>query len=473
MATYGIHGAVNQYADLPAPAKLDLGTVFLVRQDAGAPEGAGLYWIRKGVSGRAWAFLDGLSLQRADEVPYASEMSGLPAVNVQQAIDLLAGSNPVLNTFEIHVDPVRGVDAPERGGALCPFRTVAYAYGRVPDLADDEAALTQWCAEQIVFRLAPGEYDEGDIPLGLKRAHLVLRGQGVVIPGSIVWQAELADIPTLKAAAVDDGLTIKNAPGVPWPLTGFPSPSLMLIGETPGFDGGSQCRSFMVGGAVRLVLGDSLDTSGGWMDRTGPFYPGFRNLYVADGFSVEGLARSAIASAYIDNCWFVNGYVGINCDPAGQSNSQLILRARHSLFGAWGGNCLIGSDVAITEMRSCWVNGLDKALHNPTGFIYTREDGIRDCRFTGNTFNFGGAAAPADVHVDATSFASLQARKAAGATWDDAQARYRLLDSAQGVGYDGATDQTDIWADTAPQNLQDAVRRIAVALQAQIGAPIA
>jgi hypothetical protein len=105
MASYGIHGAVDNYTDLPDATKLDFNTVFLVRTDAGAPSGAGLYWVRKDTGGKAWVYLDGLSMQRADEVPYDDTASGLPVANVQQAIDMLAGGGAALDTFEIHVDP--------------------------------------------------------------------------------------------------------------------------------------------------------------------------------------------------------------------------------------------------------------------------------------------------------------------------------------------------------------------------------
>ena len=114
MASHGIHGAVDAYGDLPAAAQLDLGTTFLVRQDTGAPSGAGLYWVCKTSGGRAWEFLDGLSLQRADEVPYANGASGLSGGNVQAAIDELAGS-------AVTGLPVHSTDeTPGTGENVCP-----------------------------------------------------------------------------------------------------------------------------------------------------------------------------------------------------------------------------------------------------------------------------------------------------------------------------------------------------------------
>ena len=53
--------------------------------------------------------------------------------------------------LELHVDPIRGVDAPERGGKLEPFRTLGFALG--------EAGRRGSAA---TLRLAPGEYARGE-----------------------------------------------------------------------------------------------------------------------------------------------------------------------------------------------------------------------------------------------------------------------------------------------------------------------
>jgi hypothetical protein len=470
MASYGIHGAVDSYADLPDASGLDLNTVFLVRQDAGAPSGGGLYWVQKGSGGKAWTYLDGLSMQTAAEVPYDNGASALFAANVQEAVDLLVGGGAALDTFEIHVDPVGGVDAPGRGGPATPLRTIAYAYGQIPELGNDEAALTQWNTEQVVFRLRPGEYDEGDVVLGLKRAHTVLRGQGAAIRGGVDLEVELTDIPTLKDAADGDGRTIAGSPANPWPLSGFPSPSLVLMGEVPSYDAGRQSRSFLVEGDFRVRMGDPLGT---WSARIGVLYTGARNAYIEGGHPVTGLAHMAHVSPCLENCWLSGGCVGFDCDPAVDHRASMYLRARDCLIGGWYTACVIGSNVSIQELRGCWVNGLDKTYGLPEGWLYTSGDGIRDCRFTGDVFRFGGRASPRGVALDAVSFASLQARKAAGADWDDAQVEYALLDAAAGVAYDGADGQTGVWDGDAPADLQDAVQRIAVALEAQTGAPIA
>jgi hypothetical protein len=66
MASYGIHGAVDRFDSLPDPANLDLGTIFLVREDDGAPNGNGLYWVVKSSGGRAWTFLDAIAASLED-----------------------------------------------------------------------------------------------------------------------------------------------------------------------------------------------------------------------------------------------------------------------------------------------------------------------------------------------------------------------------------------------------------------------
>ena len=96
-AAHGIDGAVDTYADLPSASTLALGTIYIVRQDSGAPGGNGLYWVQG--DPQTWVYLDGLNLQVATEVPYsdasdngsgASAWSGTAPANVGEALDRLA-----------------------------------------------------------------------------------------------------------------------------------------------------------------------------------------------------------------------------------------------------------------------------------------------------------------------------------------------------------------------------------------------
>jgi len=96
----GIKGAVDYYTlpgspppgatELPDPNTLQVGTIYIVRNDDGAPNGNGLYWVTED-SGppvtNVWSFLDDMNLQDADEVSYDNTTSGLSAVNVQEALD--------------------------------------------------------------------------------------------------------------------------------------------------------------------------------------------------------------------------------------------------------------------------------------------------------------------------------------------------------------------------------------------------
>jgi len=84
----GISGAVDTYAELPDPSTLTANTLYIVRQDSGAPNGNGLYRVEGDPA--AWVFLDSLNLQNADEVPYDHGASGLAGSTVQAAIDEIA-----------------------------------------------------------------------------------------------------------------------------------------------------------------------------------------------------------------------------------------------------------------------------------------------------------------------------------------------------------------------------------------------
>ncbi len=98
-ASHGIKGAVDAFGDLPDPQTLALGTIFIVRQDTGAPDGNGLYWVQG--SPKAWVYFDALNMQDAEEVPYsdasddgsgASAWNGTAPVDLSEAVDRLAGA---------------------------------------------------------------------------------------------------------------------------------------------------------------------------------------------------------------------------------------------------------------------------------------------------------------------------------------------------------------------------------------------
>ena len=98
-ASHGIKGAVDAYGDLPDATALALGTIFIVREGTGAPDGNGLYWVQG--TPKAWVYLDALNLQDAAEVPYAdqsddgggaSAWNGTPPVDLNAAVDRLAGA---------------------------------------------------------------------------------------------------------------------------------------------------------------------------------------------------------------------------------------------------------------------------------------------------------------------------------------------------------------------------------------------
>jgi hypothetical protein len=83
-SAYGIKGAVNTYADLPAASSQGEGEIYIVRDGTGAPGGAnGLYQVQSG----AWVFLDALNLQDSDEVPNKSGVTGAKVTNALNTLN--------------------------------------------------------------------------------------------------------------------------------------------------------------------------------------------------------------------------------------------------------------------------------------------------------------------------------------------------------------------------------------------------
>jgi hypothetical protein len=73
---------------------------------------------------------------------------------VRRAFYLLLCSLAALargEALELHVDPSRGIDAPQRGGKLEPFRTLGFALGEAGNRG-----------LAVTVRLAPGEYTRGE-----------------------------------------------------------------------------------------------------------------------------------------------------------------------------------------------------------------------------------------------------------------------------------------------------------------------
>ncbi|RLI38354.1 hypothetical protein DRO66_01875 [Candidatus Bathyarchaeota archaeon] len=94
----GISGAVDTYGELPAATAQETGIIYIVRQDAGAPSGNGLYWVVDPGTGNEWQFLDGLNLQDSSEVSHDPSGSSLSATDVKGAVDELSGDADSLST---------------------------------------------------------------------------------------------------------------------------------------------------------------------------------------------------------------------------------------------------------------------------------------------------------------------------------------------------------------------------------------
>jgi hypothetical protein len=188
MASYGIHGAVDSYADLPDADILDLNTVFLVRQDADAPSGAGLYWVRKDTGGKAWAYLDGLSMQTGAEVPFDGSGTGLSGSDLQTALAELAGQLAPAST-EIHVDGSRaGEGYVEDGSPLRPYTTIMGAVNAVIAAGDNAFEPHFGPPKPYVIRVTPWKYTETIVLESetLKNLHFVSTSPGSENSGVIV-----------------------------------------------------------------------------------------------------------------------------------------------------------------------------------------------------------------------------------------------------------------------------------------------
>ena len=101
MASFGIHGAVDFFSQLPPAARLDLDTTYIVRQPTGATSGAGLYWVVKDGASRKWVYLDDADFSEGGSfaLPPGSEddWEGSPPSTASAAIARLAAA------FKVHM----------------------------------------------------------------------------------------------------------------------------------------------------------------------------------------------------------------------------------------------------------------------------------------------------------------------------------------------------------------------------------
>ena len=488
MASYGIHGVVDNYGDLPEAGALDLGTVFLVRGDAGAPSGAGLYWVGKGSSGREWSYLDALSLQRAGEVPFNNDGTGIAAEDVQAALAELDGRRDPVH--EIHVDPALGSDADGDGSRERPYATINHAYGEVESFDGNWSVETQkrWVAEKLILRLAPGVYTEGgteetpnNVSLRMKRARTMLYGEGVQILGNINWSFGKQDFPFES----ETGSGLYETENNPWPFTGrTPKPTLELQGIGGGIEGGFTTQGFAVRGAVRILPGDATGWAKTYNTAWGDFYVMCDRILAVDGLRMEsgdGEEPALRCTVEINDSAFDGGFLGaFHENPAVTESRQgfLFLKAHNSQMKS-----TLGPELRILEIDNCRLKAIDRTGGGDGTGTYERNigvcgrasidvnySGITNSPFVSDTLLLGHSATPCTdpIKMDANSLASFLSH----APDLGAGLPLVLTDRAEGVAYDGETDQAGVWSGDAPGDLQEAVKRIAVALQTEIASPI-
>lgn len=170
-AMFGISGAVDTYAELPDPTTLDVKTIYIVRQNTGAPSGNGLYWVQESGGTHVWSFLDALNLQDASEVDYDNTTSGIPETNVQGAIDWLKAHGGGGGTsYQTYLYTLTATD-------------IANKYFTLPALPATEDSVV------VLVKEAPNQYNGTDYAVHVPTGRIMWNGlalDGVLTTGDIV-----------------------------------------------------------------------------------------------------------------------------------------------------------------------------------------------------------------------------------------------------------------------------------------------
>jgi len=408
----GISGAVDTYAELPDPSTLPANTLYIVRQDSGAPGGNGLYRVEGDPAG--WVFLDSLNLQNADEVPYSNASSGLSATTVQAAIDQLAGAT---GSRLLYVDGSRSDTYVAKGTALFPFKTVRAALAAIGDAAD-VTEFNDPAKQRYVINVAPGLYDESASLLAVPlRPTVLFQMDQALIVGNVAqdWSAN----PLLRSGAVRATQVIVR---------------------------GSNLRPAYVNGAHVLtgIDGDVTLTS----DGTGDF-PAWQFL----NSGITGTFNSAGGQTHL---YVENGALG---GIAAASNAPITLYAERCDTSSSMNLGDVSGPVYLYSLR-------DVRFKAVTSTSSLSGNSWRNVRFGTGTDLSGMTGS---VKMDACSFSQNRDFLAAyGGTIE-------LEDTADGTGYaDGSDNGTggSAWAGTPPANVEDALDRIAGKLAQHLGTDI-
>jgi hypothetical protein len=331
-------------------------------------------------------------------------------------------------TSNIYVDQVNGEDSPGRGSLLKPYATLGYAYA---ELTNVSSSYTTWCAEKVIFNLAPGTYSE-NVTLGFKRARIALAGTGIIYTGTVTVRSVRTDYP-------GSGSTFSR-PSLPAPYTGgFPSPTFEIIGIGAGTEGAFTADSFIFTQLLRLEQ-ESADSIN-WQAVIGTHFICLTKTQLQGGLHVThqnpGLGSTFVAE--IEGCSISGGNIGVVPYDIGEtlsSSMQLNIKAHSSQL-----NSTMGPRLTIQKIDSCRIGNIDVTLGgvysgNTNASIRTVDNnttpGIVNSSFNGSLYNIGQAAGAGTItyKMDANSYASLQEKTINNGSGTVA---YNLIDKALGV----------------------------------------
>jgi hypothetical protein len=409
---YGISGAVDTYTELPDPATLPANTLYIVRQDTGAPGGNGLYRVEGDPA--AWVFLDSLNLQKADEVPFDNAASGLAGTTVQAAIDEIVGA---AGSRLLHVDGSRSDTYVEDGTALFPFKTVRAALTAIGNAAD-VTEFNDPGKQRYVLNVAPGLYDESAILLSVPlRPTILFQMDQALIVGDLAqdWSAD----PTLRSGATRATQVIMR---------------------------GSNLRPAYVNGAHVLTGIDGSITL--TSDGTGDF-PSWQllNIGITGTFNTAGGQQHLLVE---------NSALG---GIAAAVEAPLTLYAERCDTSSSMNLGDVSGPVYLYSLR-------DVRFKAVTSTSSLSGNSWRNVRFGTGTDLSGMTGS---VKMDACSFSQNRDFLAAYA------GTIELEDVAEGTGYtDGSDDGggNSAWDGTAPANVAEALNRIAGKLAQHLGSAV-
>jgi hypothetical protein len=340
----------------------------------------------------------------------------------------------------VFVDAVNGVDEPGRGTMLRPFKTINYAYSQVPSLGNPSntsynANVGKFITEKLVFRLAPGTYNE-NVVLGFKRARVALLGNGVTITGDVRMEAKMADFPASSLR----GSTMAASFPAPW--TGWTSgvqQCFEIAGEAGGgLESDPTSNTVQITGLTSLVFAEASMTGPQWDSAFGTFFCNVRSASLNRGV-VAATQHSAatpsmtevlfeIDSARIGSELSVRNYFGgvphgyiANYATWSSANNGTTNKAPTGAVTVKMHNStmasVLGPRLTIGEMDGCRVYDIDRTMGGTVdngaigGSASSSYVGIVNTQFRAysgtNALQLGASSGTSRLKIDSVSYTTL------------------------------------------------------------------